>query len=172
MFKNALEVVDEALRAYEDMRTRESSEFSRVGLVSVTIVSEVLTKIKSLVTTLSTIEANLESSRPAILKLCEGLTYVSSDQTTSVIHRSPLATVSYNSKEGEVSVSNKHLSITLRDKTLEIKFRSHTTSINLLNKEDLEKHANLIKALASEKLQLISYLMTITESCRKKLGLR
>lgn len=172
MFKNALEVVDEALKAYEDMRTRELSEFSRVGLVSVTLVSEVLTKTKLLMTTLSTIEAALETSRPAVLKLCEGLTYISSDQVTSIIHRSPLAVVSYNSREGKVSVGSKHLSITLKNKTLETRFRRLVTNINLLTKEDIEKHANLIKALASEKLQLLSYLITMTESCRKKLGLR
>lgn len=172
MFKDALEVVDEALRTYEDMKTRELSEFSRVTLISVTLISEVLTKTKLLISTLSAIEATLETSRPAVLKLCEGLTYISNGQATSVIHRSPLAVVSYDNKEGKVSIGSKHIGITLRNKTLEIRFRGLVTSINLLTKEDVESHANLIKALASEKLQLLSYLTTITESCRKKLGLR
>ncbi len=172
MFRNALRVVEEAQKTYDEMRAGELSELSRVGIISATLVSEVLAKMKSLISTLSTIESTLESQKPAIIKLCEGLTYVSDNQVTSVIHKTPLTIISYNSEENKISVSNKQLSLSLKERTLEIRFRNHKSSLDILAKEDLEKHANLIKALASEKLELINYAISIVESCRKRIGLR
>jgi len=172
MFGDALRVIEEAQRAYEEVRTRESSELSRVGVVGAALISEVLAKMRALISTLSVIEGSLESSRPPVVKLCEGLTYVNDNHVTSVIHRTPLTVISYDSGEGKVVVSNKRLSIGVGGRTLEIRFRNHVASMNMLSKEDLEKHANLIKVLASEKLELLNYAITITESCRRKLGLR
>lgn len=172
MFRDALRMVEETLRAYEEVRSREFLELRRVEVISSALINELLTKMKSLIATLSAIENTLENPESRVIKLCEGLTYVNYSQATSVIHRTPLVVVSHDSREGRTSVSSKKLSISLKDKTLEIRFRSSVISLNLLNKEDLVKHANLIKALASEKLELINYATTITESCRKKLGLR
>lgn len=172
MFRDALRVVEETLKNYEEVRSREFSELNRVGVIAATIINEVLAKIKSLMTTLSTIEDSLENSKQAVIKLCEGLTYVNDGRATSVIHKTPITAISYDKEEGRISISSKQLSISLRNRALEVRFRNHVTSLDILTKEDLEKHANIIKALASEKLELINYATTITESCRKKLGLK
>ncbi len=172
MFRDALRVVEETLRSYEEARSREFPELSRVGIIAATIVSDVLVKIRSLMTTLSTIENSLENPKQAVTKLCEGLIYVNDNKVTSVIHKVPFTSISYNKEEDRISISSRRLSTSLKGATLEVRFRNYVTNLNILAKEDLEKYANIIKALASEKLELINYAITITESCRKKLGLR
>lgn len=172
MFREALQVVENAVNRYEEMKSKERSEFKGGANTALALVGELLVEFRDVVSTAVSIEEALESSKLRVGRVCEGLTYVSDESVVAFIHRSPFAAVSYRKKDGTVALSGKYLSMALDAGGLEIRYRDRATVFRLTMKDDIINNSSVLRALASEELTLIKYISSIVESCRRRLGLR
>lgn len=170
MFRDSLGLVEDALRTYREMMSREASEFKGGKVVVATLIGEVLAKFESIASALSSLEEAVRSSGVKVGRACEGLTYVSDDDITALIHGSPLTTISFSGRGGRIALSSKHLTVSLGASELEIRYRGRSTVLRLGVKDDILESSAVLKALTSESLNLINYASALVESCRKKVG--
>ncbi len=170
MFRDSPGLVEDALRTYREMISREASEFKGGRAVAATLIGEMLAKLESIATALSSLEDVVRSSGVKVGRACEGLTYVSNDDVTALIHRSPLTTISFSGRDSRIALSGKHLTVSLGVSELEIRYRGRSTVLRLGVKDDILESSAVLKALTSEILNLINYASVLVESCRKKVG--
>ncbi|MEM0014584.1 MAG: hypothetical protein QXS42_06255 [Zestosphaera sp.] len=172
MFKEALEVVESALKTYEEMKSREGSAFKGGASTTLALTSELLAKFREVVSAAASVEEVVTSPSLKTGKVCEGLTYVNDEHAVALIHRSPLAAVSYRKRSRKVVLSSKYTSLSLGVDELEVRYRDRVTVLRLAVKDDIIGSSSMLRALASEELNLVRYTSALVESCRRKLGLR
>ncbi len=163
-YDEAFETLKAVVQKYDKVRETAAKEVSVSKIAAFHTIGEVLYRLEKVLNYLSEIEKRKEVSERG--KICNSWNYVINDSLQTISRLKPFISITYEKDDNKVTFSNKEISISIAPSQLKVVFRGKEYVIPL-TLEDVEKNANLIKALSSRLILFTDSLLTRIEQCAK-----
>ncbi len=168
-FSDALNLVENVIKKYEDVRAEAVKEVRITKVAAFNIVSEILFRAERILAYLAELEKLTEGKR--VSRLCGNWVLASDNGVTLATRVKPALAVSYLMKEGKVVFADSMTSVIIKPSELTVKFRSFTTTISL-TRSGIEENADILKSLGSKMLFVVDAILARIEMCGKAHGIR
>jgi len=169
-YDEAYETLKAVVQKYDKVHEAAVKEVTVSRVAAFHTIGEVLYRLEKILNYISEIEKREEVGERK--KVCNSWYYMASSPLQTISRLKPFVSITYDKNNNRATFSNKEISLSINPTQLQVRFRGKEFVIPL-TLGDIEKNANLIKALSSRLTLFTDSLLTRIEQCAKLLyGIR
>lgn len=170
-FKNALEVLENRVGHFDEVRTRSMRSLTRSRAVAFDSIYELLSKVSSLVRSVSHLEASL-SQEQGYRKVCGNGLLIRSFEGSIFMKFKPLRMVAYSATSNTVKLSYGSIGVEIAGDTITITLGKLARSLRYMDPADVANNSAVYSSLLSRVIAVPDELSRTVSSCAKAMGVR